>query len=254
MGAQVHAIMSKDKTNLSDSPPCVFNALVVSALPAHEKTVERLRGEGQTLIGAGTLTTAFVLKTVLFHVLDNPELLERLSNELNEAFPDAPNNNNSTLDLAELEKLPFLTACITEGLRMAYGVTHRIQLIAPHETLKYQEHEILPGTPVSMTSIFMHDNPSVFPQPRTFRPQRWLDAERASHLYRYLVPFSRGTRMCLGMHLAWAELYLVLGCLFKRYRFELHETTMADVEMAHDFFDPSPRLDSKGLRVRVERI
>jgi len=32
---------------------------------------------------------------------------------------------------------------------------------------------------------------------------------------------------------------------------ELYETTVSDIDMAHDFFSPVPRLDSKGVRVRV---
>ena len=52
-------------------------------------------------------------------------------------------------------------------------------------------------TPVSMTGSFMHDNPSIFPDPRSFRPERWLQSK--DRLQKYLVPFSRGTRQCLGM-------------------------------------------------------
>lgn len=257
MGAQVHSIMQqteKKATVSYQSPPCVFDALIASSLPKQEKTVERLRGEGQTLIGAGTLTTANVLKTVLFHLLDNPPLLHNVLEELNQAFPDYTANPVRKPCLDVLEKMPFLTACITEGLRMAYGVSHRLQLVAPQETLEFQGYQIPPGTPVGMTSIFMHDNPSVFPEPGAFRPERWLDAEQAKFLSRHFVAFSKGTRMCLGMHLAWAEVYLVLGCLLTRYRFDFCDTVVTDIKMEHDFFDPVPRLDSKGLRVRVRRV
>lgn len=49
--------------------------------------------------------------------------------------------------------------------------------------------------------------------------------------------------------LAWTELYLTLGMMFRKYRFELHEADVRDVEMAHDFFIPVTPLDSKGVRV-----
>lgn len=49
--------------------------------------------------------------------------------------------------------------------------------------------------------------------------------------------------------LAWTELYLTLGMMFRRYKFELFEADVTDVEMAHDFFIPVTRLDSKGVRV-----
>lgn len=58
------------------------------------------------------------------------------------------------------------------------------------------------------------------------------------------------------MWLAYAELYLMLGTLFGPggvgRRMQLWETGVEDVECAHDFFNPSPRLDSKGMRVVLQ--
>jgi hypothetical protein len=47
---------------------------------------------------------------------------------------------------------------------------------------------------------------------------------------------------------------MVLSAIFRRFSFELYETDMSDVRMVHDFFIPSPKLDSKGMRVRVTEI
>ena len=51
--------------------------------------------------------------------------------------------------------------------------------------------------------------------------------------------------------LAYAELYLTLSALLRRFDFELFETTIADVEPVCDAFMPMPRIDSKGVRVFV---
>lgn len=51
--------------------------------------------------------------------------------------------------------------------------------------------------------------------------------------------------------LAYAELYLASAAIFHRFEFELFDTDISDVEIAHDFFLPSPKLDSKGVRVKV---
>lgn len=42
----------------------------------------------------------------------------------------------------------------------------------------------------------MHNDPTIFPDPHQFLPERWLDNKE---LDRYLVTFSRGPRMCLGI-------------------------------------------------------
>jgi cytochrome P450 len=70
-------------------------------------------------------------------------------------------------------------------------------------------------------------------------------------LSRHFVPFCRGSRQCIGMNLAYAELYLTVATIFSRFDLELVGTTKRDVEIAHDFFVGMPPLDSKGVMVRV---
>lgn len=99
-----------------------------------------------------------------------------------------------------------------------------------------------------------HDE-SIFPDSHTYIPERWLNDPKTADgvpLDRFMVSFGRGTRACLGVNLAWTELYLTLGMMFRRYKFALHEPDVREVRMAHDFFIPVPRLDGEGVRVFVE--
>lgn len=54
--------------------------------------------------------------------------------------------------------------------------------------------------------------------------------------------------------LANCEIYLALFAVFGResYKLKLFETNWSDIEPAHDFFNPSARLGSKGVRIVVE--
>ena len=100
-----------------------------------------------------------------------------------------------------------------------------------------------------------HDE-SIFPSSREFIPERWLDDPKTDDgvpLDRFMVSFGRGTRACLGVNLAYIEMYLTLAMMFRRYKFELHETTVEDVQMGHDFFIPVTKLDSKGVMVFMQR-
>jgi len=67
------------------------------------------------------------------------------------------------------------------------------------------------------------------------------------------MPFSRSSRQCAGLNLAYAEFYLALAAVFApgRFRLELFETDVSDVETKHDVLHTSPRLDSEGIRVVV---
>ncbi|KAF2023221.1 cytochrome P450, partial [Setomelanomma holmii] len=66
---------------------------------------------------------------------------------------------------------------------------------------------IPPGTLVSMLLRDVLLDEGIFEQPTEFRPERWLTKDK--HHARCFVPFGKGSRMCLGLHLVMAELYLV---------------------------------------------
>lgn len=89
---------------------------------------------------------------------------------------------------------------------------------------------------MSSSSYLMHRNVTIFPDPERFDPERWLDgSEQDRRLTRYLTPFTRGSRMCLGINLAYVELYLAIAHLVRRFDWELHETTPEDVRIVSDF-------------------
>jgi cytochrome P450 len=88
------------------------------------------------------------------------------------------------------------SAVINEGLRVAHGVSSRQPRIATHEDLVYKQWTIPRGTPVMQSLYLLHTDANIFPDPFTFRPQRWLDNP---DLKRNLFAFSRGSRGCLGM-------------------------------------------------------
>ncbi|KFY49221.1 hypothetical protein V496_10164 [Pseudogymnoascus sp. VKM F-4515 (FW-2607)] len=240
----------------------IFYEILNSDLPLKEKSDARLAQDGQTVVIAGTITTAWGLCVAVFYLLSQPETLKRLKEELQTVLKGP----SSPITLATLEQLPYLTGCVQECIRLSYGVCTRLQRIAPDETLPFndgnKDWHIPPGTPVSMTSVLIHHDESVFPDSRKFLPERWIGNPQ---LYKYLVSFSKGTRQCIGINLAYAELYMALARIFRAYgsedvRFEddvgyleLYETNMSDVELTKDVFIPVGSDGSKGVRILVKK-
>jgi cytochrome P450 len=55
-------------------------------------------------------------------------------------------------------------------------------------------------TPVSLATYFVHRDPKIFPDPERFEPERWIRAaEKGENLTKYLVTFTKGSRMCIGI-------------------------------------------------------
>ncbi len=100
----------------------------------------------------------------------------------------------------------------------------------------------------------LHD-PSIYPNPQSFNPDRWLEGSDGARKLRerFFVPFGKDARSCVGNNLAIAEMYAILGNMFRKFEvMELFETAREDVEMAYEFFVPVGRFDSKGVRVLIK--
>jgi cytochrome P450 len=239
----------------------IFHEIINSKLPPKEKELNRLSAEAILLVSAGTMTTTWAISVGIFHLLSAPPILQKLRAELEAAIPDP----SKTAPLAKLESLPYLKGVVLESLRLSYGVTNRLARIA-HEPMKYtnkssgQTWIIPPGTPCSSISLLLHSDPSIFPQPNEFRPERWIENPR---LDKYLFAFSKGTRQCVGMSLANAEIYLMMAKVFRDFGtrecrldgdkgiLELFETDQRDVEPVGDFQIPIVWEGSKGVRMRI---
>ncbi|KAI0544741.1 cytochrome P450 [Xylaria curta] len=227
----------------------LFHHVANSDMPASEKSEERLTKEAQLLLGGGTVTSARVISCATFYILTLPDVAKRLSEELRQPMAQWPSHVPSW---ADLERLPFLQAVIKEALRVDFGVMTRLPRISPDVPLQYKQYTIPAGVPVGMSSYFMHTDPDIFPKPFNFIPERWLGPAN-SLMNRNFVPFTRGSRTCLGSNLAMAEISLVLAVLFRPNgpKMELFETDESDVRVAHDFGVPLPKLDTKGVRALI---
>lgn len=106
-----------------------------------------------------------------------------------------------------------------------------------------------------MSNFSVSHDENLFPDSFTFRPERWLDAPKApdgKYLSRYMVSFGKGTRTCLGMTLAYAEMYIALATVFRRCEFQLFQTKRDAVECYREMFVPHPKPGTLGVRALVK--
>jgi cytochrome P450 len=205
-----------------------------------------LHDEGLTLIFAGSNTVADTLLMGHWHVMQRPQVLARLRRELIAAWPDV----DAHPTLKDLEALPFLTATIKESLRFMPSGGSLTRLVPPGGAVISGQH-IPGGTAVGMAIIHVHQAAEVWGDDvLEFRPQRWLEnhgqaddamakesqatmvspSDRGRDLDHWLVAFSRGPRMCFGVNLAWAELYIAFATMIRRFDLLIDGTTAKDME------------------------
>ncbi|KAL4979754.1 putative benzoate 4-monooxygenase cytochrome P450 [Aspergillus desertorum] len=254
LSRQVEAIRhGEDKAYQHADHRTVFHELLESDLPPQELKRDRVRDEAFQLITAGSGTTATVLRNTAYHIAANEPIRQRLHEELASAMPDP----SSPPPLMTLEQLPYLSAVVNEGLRLCAPVIHRMTRQFPDKDLKIHGYTLPAGSKVSLTLPLILENADIFPDPYTFRPERWLSENQdpGKRLEKYLVTFNRGPRMCLGINLARAELILILAAVFREFTFDVSEVVRErDIDYYHDCIVGAPSAHSPGILVRVKAV
>ncbi|KAI9368159.1 cytochrome P450 [Aspergillus egyptiacus] len=242
-------IQQKKDSDANSPKLSVFHHLLTSNIPESEKSTSRLQAEAMVILIAGTFTSAHTLSMIVYHALSDPSVEKRLREDLKDIMSCYPTQNPR---LADLEKIPYLQACIKEALRL-YGLIGNLPRCSPDVELQFKQWTIPRSTPVGMSIHYMHTHPDVWPEPLKFVPERWL-GNCNRQMDRNFVPFTKGSRSCIGMNLAMAELYLTIAILFRPNgpKLSLFETDESDVEFVRDFVMGFPKQGSRGVRVTVE--
>jgi cytochrome P450 family 110 len=183
-------------------------SLMISARDenAQGMTDEELHDELMTLLVAGHETTATALTWAFYWIDFVPGVREKLLTELNLL------GNNP--DPSTITKLPYLTAVCQETLRIyppAMVAFPRI-LRSPIEIMGYY----LPEKTTAIISVYLaHHREEVYPQPKQFRPERFLEKQFSPYEY---FPFGGGNRRCIGMAFAQYEMKLVLATILSQFQ------------------------------------
>lgn len=173
-------------------------------------TREHLHSELMTFLFAGHETTALSMTWGIYHLLSQPAALKRLQSELDALPDDRP---------ATLAAAPYLKATVQEIMRIHPIVTETLRLLkAP---LQLGDFHLPAGICVAPATVLAHHNPSTYPDPDTFVPERFLDRTYSPFQY---MPFGGGHRRCIGAAFASYEMAIVLGTLFRRYAMTLIES------------------------------
>ncbi|KAI4200234.1 MAG: hypothetical protein LQ350_004092 [Teloschistes chrysophthalmus] len=246
-------LSKRENGKLPDFPTILERLLV----PIPEKgyrvpNKQGLRDEILTILSAGNDTTATSSMVTIYNIITKPTVQQRLLAELKTVMPTI----ESKAALADLERLPYLSACVKEGLRYASPAASRSPRLVPPGGVNLPDGRFIPaGTRVGMAIYHIHHNPSIFPEPKVFDPERWLQSpEKMVESNKFLVPFSRGSRACAGINLradslAYMELYMSIAYIIRRFELTPFETTDKDMQW-DDMLVPQFHGDFKAMTKR----
>ncbi|KAF3919215.1 hypothetical protein AA313_de0204234 [Arthrobotrys entomopaga] len=163
-------------------------------------------------------TTGHTLTTFVYNLVRNPRIEKVLLDELKQVM-ESP---NAEITQEAVDRLPVLTAVVKESLRLSYGVPGPLHRDVPTGGVTFLGHHLPAGTNLQLPTYTYHTNATVFPDPMRWDPTRWL-VDDTREMERYYMPFTKGSRMCLGMNLALSELVITISRLVRRFEIGLEE-------------------------------
>lgn len=199
----------------------------------------------EAILFAGGDSTAVMLATTLFHLTQNKEARARLLHDIRAAAPTADDNRRPDI--------PFLRACVKEGLRLGMANPTRLtRVVPPGANLTVDGISIPANAVVGCAAYVLHHDPTIFPDPFAFRPERWIDDERSCGLYRpnmdrSLFAFGAGLRACLGKNLAMQQLLETVAAVVDSEVLEGARTSEERIEVIQWFNG-----DIKGHKIDIE--
>ncbi len=166
-----------------------------------------IRDEMITILLAGHETTATSMAWVMYRLLQHPEVLETTRTEVASVF-----GNGRQASLAEqVAELGYLDAVTKETARLHPVVPIVLRYLeAPTRIGDFD----LPAGSVAVPCIYLtHRRPDVWPDPETFRPERFIDRRVDPYAF---FPFGGGAHHCLGAAFATYEMKIVLARMLAR--------------------------------------
>ena len=155
---------------------------------------------------AGSDTTATSIRAILLHIITNPPVYRRLQQEIDARAADR--TISCPAREAEVRQLPYLQACIKEGLRIFPPITYLRERVTPEGGDVLNSYALPGGVNVGFNLPGLLINHAFSPDPRTFRPERWLQTD-PQHLQEMesimTLVFGFGSTRCLGIRMASAN-------------------------------------------------
>jgi cytochrome P450 len=184
------------RTPLEAHTKRIYLCVVVKSQERETKKILRAEMDSNAtlFLAAGSETTATTLSGSTYLLLSNPDKYAKVVREVRKRFKSA---NGITVE--EVNKLEYMIACFSEGLRHYPPVPDGFPRLVPVNGNRISGHYIPGGTAVSVSQYAANHSEHNFKDPEAYVPERWLGDEKYRDDKREAFnPFSFGPRNCLG--------------------------------------------------------
>jgi len=128
-------------------------------------------------------------------------------------------SSSGRITIEEIESMSYFNAFLREVLRLYPPVGLIFRYNAADEV--FAGYKIPRDTKMFISPHLLHRNPKYWKDPLEFRPERWLDKEKAKHHPYAFLPFSAGGRNCVGQQFAQLEAQLIVSSIIRAFHIDI---------------------------------
>ncbi|CAH1985077.1 unnamed protein product [Acanthoscelides obtectus] len=197
----------------------------------------------------GQATTGLAMGGILYDLAKNPEVQQKLREELNEYFE----KDKGQLSYESIQEMPYLDACFKESLRMqpVLGFLTKVCTKTYTYTPPDESHPpivIEKGTPILLPIHAIHNDPQYFDEPSKYIPERFMDKEMANT--KYFMGFGNGPRACIGRRFGSTQVKTGVAYLIHNYELSLNPNIKLSKIDPWEFFS----VPKDGFRVDFRKL
>ncbi|KAL9110644.1 MAG: hypothetical protein Q9227_004821 [Pyrenula ochraceoflavens] len=168
-----------------------------------------------TNVIAGSDSVGALMTTMMFHLLQDPNSMEKLHTELRSA-----NLTRQHAKLSEIQSMPYLDACMWEAIRLHPAFALPLERVVPEEGITIGQFYLPAGTWVGGNPYVVNRHKKTFGADAEFwRPERWMEGDEKykNRLQQSTLTFGAGFRICIGRHIGIVEVKKMIALLILNY-------------------------------------
>ncbi|XP_036148779.1 probable cytochrome P450 6a20 [Monomorium pharaonis] len=186
------------------------------------KKITMLEAAAQSFvfIAAGFESSSTTATFALYELAQHQDIQDKVREEIDEIL-----KKHNDLSYDAMNEMIYLHKIINETMRKYPPLPMMNRVCTEELDLPTTNIRVPKGTLITVPVLGLHRDPSIYPDPDKFDPERFNKDEIAKrHPYAYL-PFGEGPRKCIGERFGYAQVKVVLICLLAKYRFKFHSRT-----------------------------
>ncbi|OCL14764.1 putative cytochrome P450 pisatin demethylase [Glonium stellatum] len=175
-----------------------------------------------TNVFAGSDTTAIALRAIIYFLIRNPDKMKKLVSQIDKAALSGKLSQPIKYKEA-ITHLPYLDAVIKEAMRLHPSVGLLLERHVPSGGAKICGQYIPGGTVVGINAWVTQHDPTVYPDPEKFIPERWLESseEQLKQMEQSFFAFGAGSRTCIGKNISLMEMTKIIPQLLREFEVTL---------------------------------